>query len=52
MSIAATPQGVTKHYGGTLALDCVCLDIHAGKVTALLGPNGAGKTTHDSSSLI
>ncbi|MBW3660499.1 MAG: ATP-binding cassette domain-containing protein, partial [Gemmatimonadetes bacterium] len=33
-----------KHYGRTIALDGVSLDIGRG-VTGLLGPNGAGKST-------
>jgi len=37
-------EGVTKSYGGTVALRGVDLDFDRG-VTGLLGPNGAGKTT-------
>jgi ABC-2 type transport system ATP-binding protein len=36
---------LTKHYGTTLALDRLSLEIPAGAVFGLLGPNGAGKTT-------
>lgn len=34
-----------KSYNGTLALDCLNLEIGSGEVMGLLGPNGAGKTT-------
>ena len=38
-------QGLTKRFGGTLALDRVDFDVRAGEVHALLGENGAGKST-------
>ena len=38
-------SGLTKRFGGTLALDNVDLELPAGAVTALLGENGAGKST-------
>ncbi|MGW7003055.1 sugar ABC transporter ATP-binding protein [Streptomyces sp. NPDC054933] len=38
-------RGLSKRFGGTLALAAVDLDIHSGSVLALLGPNGAGKST-------
>jgi ribose transport system ATP-binding protein len=38
-------RGVTKRFGGTLAVHEIDLDIHQGQVHALLGANGAGKST-------
>ena len=37
--------GLTKRYGGKLALDHVELQLGEGKIVGLLGPNGSGKTT-------
>ncbi|MDH6125860.1 sugar ABC transporter ATP-binding protein [Kitasatospora sp. GP82] len=38
-------RGLSKRFGGTLALAGIDLDIHRGSILALLGPNGAGKST-------
>ena len=38
-------RNLTKHYGGTVAVDDLSFDVAPGKVTGFLGPNGAGKTT-------
>jgi ABC-2 type transport system ATP-binding protein len=38
-------RGLTKTYGGKVAVDKLDLDVRAGELYALLGPNGAGKTT-------
>jgi ribose transport system ATP-binding protein len=38
-------RGITKRFGGTVALDDVHLEVRAGEILALLGENGAGKST-------
>ena len=38
-------QGLTKYYGGVLALDHTDIAIEPGQIVGLLGPNGSGKTT-------
>ncbi|HZM25160.1 MAG TPA: ABC transporter ATP-binding protein [Anaerolineales bacterium] len=38
-------KGLTKHYGGFVAVDNLNLMMRRGEVFGLLGPNGAGKTT-------
>lgn len=37
--------GITKRFGGVLALDGVDFELGAGEIHALLGENGAGKST-------
>ena len=44
-SVAASLKGVTHHYGKTLALDSVTLEIPGGCMTGLIGPDGVGKST-------
>ena len=38
-------NGLTKHYGGILAVDQVTMSVEQGEVRAVIGPNGAGKTS-------
>mgnify|MGYP001111598221 CR=1 FL=1 len=38
-------QGLTKKFGGIVAVDNVSMDIEKGEIVGLIGPNGSGKTT-------
>ncbi|MCL4422447.1 MAG: ATP-binding cassette domain-containing protein [Actinobacteria bacterium] len=38
-------SGLTKHFGGVLAVSDVGFSLRAGEILGLIGPNGAGKTT-------
>lgn len=38
-------EGMSKSFGGLLAVDVAKVSIQRGLITALIGPNGAGKTT-------
>jgi ribose transport system ATP-binding protein len=38
-------RGITKHFGGVVALDGVDLKLRQGRVLGLLGANGSGKST-------
>jgi len=38
-------SGLTKRFGGLLAVDAVDFAVESGEVVSLVGPNGAGKTT-------
>src|SRR5262245_15383364 len=38
-------QGVTKVFGGLIAVEDVTFSIPRGAIVSIIGPNGAGKTT-------
>ena len=38
-------RGLTKRYGGELAIDSVAFSAFPGEILGVIGPNGAGKTT-------
>jgi ABC-2 type transport system ATP-binding protein len=38
-------SGITKRYGGTVAVDDLSFTVQPGQVTGFLGPNGSGKST-------
>jgi len=40
-----TAEGITKQFGGLIAVNDVSLDIPARSIVSVIGPNGAGKTT-------
>jgi branched-chain amino acid transport system ATP-binding protein len=44
-SVILETRGLSKAFGGLVALDKVDLCIETSKITAVIGPNGAGKTT-------
>lgn len=38
-------KGLSKHFGGILAVSAVSLSVSRSSIVAVIGPNGAGKTT-------
>jgi branched-chain amino acid transport system ATP-binding protein len=38
-------RGLTRRFGGVLALDGLSFDLEPGRILGLIGPNGSGKTT-------
>ena len=45
MTVVLSARSITKAFPGTLALQDVDFDVHAGAVNVLIGENGAGKST-------
>ena len=44
-NVVLRAEGVTKYYGGVLAVDDVNLALRQDEILGIIGPNGAGKTT-------
>ena len=45
MSELLTLSGVTKTFGGLVAVNDVSFTVEQGSIMGIIGPNGAGKTT-------
>ena len=45
MSEILSVTGLTKRFGGLLAVSDVSFNVQAGEIFGIIGPNGAGKTT-------
>lgn len=45
MAALLSVQGVTKRYGGLIAVNNVSFDVMASEILSVIGPNGAGKST-------
>ncbi len=43
--VLLTVSGVSKHFGGVVAVDDVSFELKAGEIVGIIGPNGSGKTT-------
>ena len=45
MSALLEVTGLSRRFGGLLAVDALGFSVAAGEIVGLLGPNGSGKTT-------
>jgi ABC-type branched-subunit amino acid transport system ATPase component len=45
MSSSLAVRGITKRFGGLVAVNHVSFDVHASEILGLIGPNGSGKST-------
>ncbi len=45
LDVVLEVKGVTKRFGGLIALDNVSLTVRGGTIQGIIGPNGSGKTT-------
>jgi len=43
--VILSTYGLTKNFGGLIAVNDVSLDVEKGSIKAIIGPNGSGKTT-------
>lgn len=44
-AVALSVNGLTRRFGGLVAVDNISFDLPARRLNAIIGPNGAGKTT-------
>ncbi|MHA1944303.1 MAG: ABC transporter ATP-binding protein [Candidatus Thorarchaeota archaeon] len=43
--VILSTSGLTKNFGGLIAVNDISLDVEKGSIKAIIGPNGSGKTT-------